>query len=106
MPNMEQRHTSQSSLLLPHNPKNPLLIKMAGLPLRHPAQGFNASQQLIKSDRGSMLTMSDDNVMMKQIVGTHAPDGREVDVKPLLLLVEDILKRATLQIDSSLTVYY
>jgi len=103
---MEQRHTSQSSLLLPHNPKNPLLIKMAGLPLRHPAQGFNASQQLIKSTRGSMLTMSDDNVMMKQIVGTHAPDGREVDVKPLLLLVEDILKRATLQIDSSLTVYY
>ncbi|XP_011013170.1 PREDICTED: uncharacterized protein LOC105117262 [Populus euphratica] len=75
----------------------------SGLPLRHPAQGFNASQQLIKSDRGSMLTMSDDNVMMKQIVGTHAPDGREVDVKPLLLLAEDILKRATLQIDSSLT---
>ncbi|KAJ6965637.1 protein SIEVE ELEMENT OCCLUSION B-like [Populus alba x Populus x berolinensis] len=76
----------------------------SGLPLiRHPAQGFNASQQLIKSDRGSMLTMSDDNVMMKQIVGTHAPDGREVDVKPLLLLVEDILKRATQQIDTSLT---
>ncbi|XP_011014801.1 PREDICTED: uncharacterized protein LOC105118522 isoform X2 [Populus euphratica] len=75
----------------------------SGLSLRHPAHGFNASQQLIKSDRGSMLTMSDDNVMMKQIVGTHAPDGREVDVKPLLHLVEDILKRATLQIDSSLT---
>ncbi|XP_061963670.1 protein SIEVE ELEMENT OCCLUSION B-like [Populus nigra] len=75
----------------------------SGLPLRLPAQGFNASQQLIKSDRGSMLTMSDDNVMMKQIVGTHAPDGREVDVKPLLHLVEDILKRATQQIDTSLT---
>ncbi|KAJ6949425.1 protein SIEVE ELEMENT OCCLUSION B-like [Populus alba x Populus x berolinensis] len=76
----------------------------SGLPLiRHPAQGFNASQQLIKSDRGSMLTMSDDNVMMKQIVGTHAPDGREVDVKPRLLLAEDILKRATQQIDTSLT---
>jgi hypothetical protein len=104
---MEQRDTSQSSLLFPHNPKNPLLIKMAsGLPLRHPAQGFNVSQQLIKSDRGSMLTMSDDNVMMKQILGTHAPDGREVDVKPLLHLVEDILKRATQQIDTSLTVYY
>ena len=57
------------------------------------------------------LTMSDDNVMMKQSVGTHAPDGREVDVKPLLYLVEDILKRATLQIDNlqinnSLTVYF
>ncbi|KAJ6423996.1 hypothetical protein OIU84_024884 [Salix udensis] len=75
----------------------------SGLPLRHPAQGFNASQQLIKSDRGGMLTMSDDNVMMKQIVGTHAPDGREVDVTPLLHLVEDILKRATLQIDTALT---
>ena len=52
-----------------------------------------------------MITMSDDNVMMKQIVETHAPDGREVDVKPLLHLVEDILKRATLQTDTSLTVY-
>ncbi|KAJ6965627.1 protein SIEVE ELEMENT OCCLUSION B [Populus alba x Populus x berolinensis] len=93
MTNMEQRHTSQSSLL-PRNPKNPLLIKMA------------SGRQLIKSDRGSMLTMFDDNVMMKQIVGTHAPDGREVDVKTLLLLVEDILKHATQQIDSSLTIAY
>ncbi|KAJ6301864.1 hypothetical protein OIU77_016054 [Salix suchowensis] len=49
----------------------------------------------------SMLMMSDDNVVMKQIVETHAPDGREVDVKPLLHLVEDILKRATLQIDTT-----
>jgi hypothetical protein len=61
------------------------------------------NQQLIRSDR-SMITMSDDNVMMKRIVETHAPDGREVDVKPLLHLVEDILKRATLQTDTSLTV--
>ncbi|KAJ6424146.1 hypothetical protein OIU84_025013 [Salix udensis] len=39
--------------------------------------------------------MSYDNVMMKRIERTHAPDGREVDVKPFLHLVEDILKRAT-----------
>ncbi|CAL5370178.1 unnamed protein product [Camellia sinensis] len=39
--------------------------------------------QLIKGDR-SMLMMSDDNVMMKQIQGTHNPDGREIDVKPIL----------------------
>ncbi|KAJ6302282.1 hypothetical protein OIU77_016381 [Salix suchowensis] len=58
---------------------------------------------LIKNDFRSMLATSDDSVMIKQIVGIHAPDGREVDVKPLLHLVEDILKRATLQIDSSLT---
>ncbi|KAJ6669957.1 PROTEIN SIEVE ELEMENT OCCLUSION A, partial [Salix viminalis] len=78
----------------------------SGLPLRHPRpKVLIASRQAIKSDRGGMLTMSDDNVMIKQIVGTHAPDGREVDVKPLLHLVEDILKRATLQIDTSLTEY-
>ncbi|KAH8504071.1 hypothetical protein Peur_046351 [Populus x canadensis] len=46
---------------------------------------------------------SDDNVMMKQIVGTHAPDGREVEVKSLLLLVQDILKHATQRFDSSET---
>jgi len=49
---------------------------------------------------------SDDNVMMKQIVGTHAPDGREVEVKSLLLLVQDILKHATQRFDSSETVWY
>ncbi|XVE84072.1 hypothetical protein DITRI_Ditri16bG0139600 [Diplodiscus trichospermus] len=39
------------------------------------------------------------NVMMKQILETHAPDGREVDVRPLLSLVEDILNRATQHVD-------
>ncbi|KAG6716115.1 hypothetical protein I3842_04G031000 [Carya illinoinensis] len=52
-------------------------------------------QQLIKGDR-SMITLSDDNVMVKQVLGTHAPDGREVDIRPLLYIVEDILNRTTL----------
>ncbi|CAI0456600.1 unnamed protein product [Linum tenue] len=58
--------------------------------------------QLIKGDRGGMLSMSDDSVMMKQVQATHAPDGREVDVAPLLHLVEDILNRATLQVEPPL----
>ncbi|KAL3723050.1 hypothetical protein ACJRO7_035264 [Eucalyptus globulus] len=57
-------------------------------------------QRLIKGGDRSMIAMSDDSVMMKQVVETHAPDGREVDVKPLLLLVEDILNRATLNVDT------
>ncbi|KAF5739583.1 hypothetical protein HS088_TW12G00792 [Tripterygium wilfordii] len=59
-----------------------------------------SQQQLLRSDRG-MLT-SDDNVMMKQIVATHVPDGRDVNVKPLLQLVEDILNRATLDVDTTI----
>ncbi|CAK7332481.1 unnamed protein product [Dovyalis caffra] len=42
-----------------------------------------------------MFASSDDNAMMKQIQATHAPDGREFSVKPLLHIVEDILLRAT-----------
>ncbi|KAK5835408.1 protein SIEVE ELEMENT OCCLUSION B-like [Gossypium arboreum] len=57
------------------------------------------SRALIRGDRGSMLSMSDDNVMMNQILATHAPDGREFDVRPLLYLVEDILNRATQHVD-------
>ncbi|KAJ0113606.1 hypothetical protein Patl1_02887 [Pistacia atlantica] len=56
------------------------------------------TQQLIRGDRG-MVAMSDDNIMMKQIIATHTPDGREVDVKPLFFLVQDILNRATFQAD-------
>jgi hypothetical protein len=58
-----------------------------------------STQQLIKSDRGSMLTLSDDNWMVKQIQATHAPDGRQVDIRSLLYVVEDILNRATLNPD-------
>lgn len=55
-------------------------------------------QQLIKSDR-RMFSASDDNAMMKQIQATHSPDGREVDVKPILHIIEDILGRALPSID-------
>ncbi|KAI9087503.1 hypothetical protein K1719_030373 [Acacia pycnantha] len=34
---------------------------------------------------------SDDTVMMKQVQATHAPDGREVDIKPVLQINEEIL---------------
>ncbi|KAJ4729343.1 protein SIEVE ELEMENT OCCLUSION B-like [Melia azedarach] len=41
-----------------------------------------------------MFSTSDGNVMLKQIQSTHVPDGREIDVKPLLQIIEDIFKRA------------
>lgn len=63
----------------------------------------SALQQMTRGDRGTFLS-SDDNVMMKQIVATHTPDGREVDVRPLLQIVEDILNRATLNVDTVATV--
>lgn len=66
----------------------------------------SSSQKLVKStDHRSMLTMSDDTMMMKQIQATHTPDGREVEVRPLFGLVEDILNRSTLPIDAVLAVY-
>jgi hypothetical protein len=57
-----------------------------------------AMHQLLKGDRG-ILALSDDSVMMNQVQATHFPDGREVDAKPLLRLVEDIFNRATLNPD-------
>ncbi|XP_061985496.1 protein SIEVE ELEMENT OCCLUSION B-like [Populus nigra] len=43
----------------------------------------------------TVFAASDENVMMKQIQATHAPDGREFSVKLLLHIVEDIFHRAT-----------
>jgi hypothetical protein len=51
------------------------------------------AQRPIRGDR-SMFSSSDDNAMMKRILETHAPDGRDVDAKPLLQIIEDIFKRA------------
>ncbi|KAK7302171.1 hypothetical protein RJT34_13052 [Clitoria ternatea] len=38
-----------------------------------------------------MFSTSDDSAMMKQVQATHAPDGREIDVKPILQVVDEIL---------------
>ncbi|XP_074576161.1 protein SIEVE ELEMENT OCCLUSION B-like [Curcuma longa] len=50
--------------------------------------------QLIKSDR-HLFSASDDSAVIKQIVATHSPDGRDVDTRPLMHIIEDILRRAT-----------
>lgn len=50
-----------------------------------------------------MLSASDDTMMLKQIQATHSPDGREINVKPLLLIVEDIFKRSTAAIDATVS---
>ncbi|XP_065875366.1 protein SIEVE ELEMENT OCCLUSION B-like isoform X1 [Euphorbia lathyris] len=46
-----------------------------------------------RTDR-HLFSSSDDNLMMKQVQATHAPDGRDFSVKPLLHVVEDIFNRA------------
>jgi hypothetical protein len=48
-----------------------------------------------------MLSLSDED--MKQIKATHVPDGQEVDIKPLLYIIDDILNRATLNPDALIT---
>ncbi|KAF7845123.1 protein SIEVE ELEMENT OCCLUSION B [Senna tora] len=55
-------------------------------------------QQMMRPER-TVPTMSDDNILVKKIVAEHSPDGLEYDVKPLLRLVEDILRYATLNTD-------
>lgn len=61
-------------------------------------------QQLIKSDRRTAFATSDDSAMMKQIQSTHSPDGREVEVKPILQVIEDVLHHANPSIDSVIKV--
>ncbi|XP_057949399.1 protein SIEVE ELEMENT OCCLUSION B-like [Malania oleifera] len=55
--------------------------------------GGGRTRQMIRGD-GHMFSSSEDNAMMKQITATHAPDGREFDVRPLLYIIEDILRRS------------
>lgn len=49
---------------------------------------------MIKADR-HLFSSSDDSVVMKQILATHSPDGRDINTRPLLRIVEDVLQRAT-----------
>ncbi|KAI6700780.1 hypothetical protein NL676_015104 [Syzygium grande] len=62
-----------------------------------------ATMTINKGRVRSMMTMSDEDLMMKQVEEAHAPDGHEFEVEPLLHLVEDILDRATLNVDTDVT---
>ncbi|KAK9225124.1 hypothetical protein WN943_010165 [Citrus x changshan-huyou] len=48
---------------------------------------------MMKGDR-FRFTTSDDNTLLKQVQSTHLPDGRVIEVKPLIHIVEGIFKLA------------
>ncbi|XP_030534021.2 protein SIEVE ELEMENT OCCLUSION B-like [Rhodamnia argentea] len=48
----------------------------------------------------NLLAILDDQTFMKEILDTHAPDERDVDVQSLFHLVEEILGEATAIVDS------
>lgn len=62
-------------------------------------------QDVVSKSERRMFSASDDSTMMKQVQATHTPDGREVDVKSILKIIEDILHRATPSIDGVLSVF-
>lgn len=48
---------------------------------------------MMKGDK-FRFTTSDDNTLLKQVQSTHLPDGRVIEVKPLIHIVEGIFKLA------------
>lgn len=51
------------------------------------------SLQLMKGD-SFRFTEPDENTLLKQVQSTHLPDGRAIEVKPLIHIVEGIFKHA------------
>ncbi|KAK1289855.1 hypothetical protein QJS10_CPB18g00602 [Acorus calamus] len=74
---------------------NPSMAASAAV---HPTAATNATphqkMQLIKSER-HLFSSSDDSMVMRQIIATHSPDGRDIDTRPLLHVIEEVLHRAT-----------
>ncbi|XP_076957915.1 protein SIEVE ELEMENT OCCLUSION B-like [Bidens hawaiensis] len=56
-------------------------------------QQMVVKRDAVKKDR-RMFSSTDDNAMMKQVVGTHSPDGRDVELGPILSIIEETLRRA------------
>nr|XP_043607193.1 protein SIEVE ELEMENT OCCLUSION B-like [Erigeron canadensis] len=58
-----------------------------------PKMQHQQPQQLVKKER-RMFASSDDHAMMKQVEATHSPDGRDVELEPILRVIEETLHRA------------
>lgn len=48
----------------------------------------------VRGERDRNFFSSDDSALSKQIVATHAPDFEDLEVRPVLSIVEDILHLA------------
>ncbi|KAI7741938.1 hypothetical protein M8C21_024317, partial [Ambrosia artemisiifolia] len=92
----------QQQLMGPKNSHmlNPVMNPMH-TPRQHEMMGHMHNpmmqQQMNRGEGNSIFSASDDNVIMKQVLNTHLPDGTEVDVKPLFHVVEEILKHANIK---------
>ncbi|XP_057250310.1 protein SIEVE ELEMENT OCCLUSION B [Beta vulgaris subsp. vulgaris] len=76
-------------------------------------QSGGAEQGLLSSDhssglllsrgteRGGILLTSDDHSFARQVEQLHKPDGRCLDIRPLFLLVQDIIENATQTIEGT-----
>ncbi|XP_058180200.1 protein SIEVE ELEMENT OCCLUSION A-like [Rhododendron vialii] len=49
------------------------------------------------------FSTSNNSALMKQILSTHSPHGLEVDVRPILPVIKDVLQQANLSMDSVIT---
>lgn len=66
----------------------------AGLqPLPAAGKQHGLMNPMMRGDKFKFTT-SDDNTLLKQVQSTHLPDGRVIEVRPLIQIVEDIFKRA------------
>ncbi|KAK1440918.1 hypothetical protein QVD17_06752 [Tagetes erecta] len=61
-------------------------------------------QQLNLGERSSFFSAPDDNVIREQVIDTHLPDGTEVDVKPLMQMVEELLRGIIINAEPNLLV--
>uniref|UniRef100_A0A7N0RIT2 Protein SIEVE ELEMENT OCCLUSION B-like n=1 Tax=Kalanchoe fedtschenkoi TaxID=63787 RepID=A0A7N0RIT2_KALFE len=57
--------------------------------------------QLVKSDR-RVFSSSEDTALMRQVQATHVPDGREIQLNPILIVIEDVVRQTSCSIDSIL----
>ncbi|KAJ0244682.1 Protein SIEVE ELEMENT OCCLUSION B [Hirschfeldia incana] len=64
--------------------------------------GKTQTTEMVPATTAGLAMSSDERMMLKLIEQTHSPDAREVKVRGLLSLVEDILDRATLDSNASM----
>ncbi|MED6217821.1 hypothetical protein PIB30_021115 [Stylosanthes scabra] len=55
------------------------------------ATSHGASNKIQQRKERRLFAAADDSAMMKQVQATHQPDGREVDVKPIIQIVDEVL---------------
>ncbi|XP_010694662.2 protein SIEVE ELEMENT OCCLUSION B [Beta vulgaris subsp. vulgaris] len=98
---LQPSRDAEQYLLQSDHSSRPQLSRVTEHGMRLPSDNHEGLPLMLSrgTERGGIFLTSDDHSLARQVEQLHNPDARNVNIRPLFLLVQDIIEHATQTVD-------